>query len=309
MISRDTDILPVSFNRVSKWFGNVVALSDVSFNISQGVTGILGPNGSGKTTLLRILAGLTPPSEGEAMLFDKPPREDPAIYKRLGVMSDHDSAYANMTGEHFLRTVGTLRGVSDLDAAVTRSLNYVDMSFAKARAIKSFSRGMRQRIRLAASLIHDPDILLLDEPLNGADPRQRLEFQDVLQDLGRIGKTVIVSSHILEELERISSQVIVIVSGKIAASGDVHGIRAAISDRPYSIRISVGKPREVAAALVRLESVESVEIDADSIVIYSLRPSELQRALPAISRDLGSRLNSVVPLDDTLESVFGYLAG
>ncbi len=298
----------ISFRRVSKWFGNLVAVNEASFDITPGITGLVGPNGSGKTTILRMISGLASSSEGEVLLLGENPRLNTEIYKHIGVMSDHDAAYSEMTGQNFVRTIGRLRKVTDLTNAVNKVIRYVDLAHASTRSIDGYSRGMRQRIRLAAALVHDPDILIMDEPLNGADPKQRVEFEGLLKHFSSLGKTIIISSHILEEVEEITDNIIVIVSGKIAATGHHKIIRESLRDQPYSIRIICDPPRKLAAQLMEhVESIESVYVGEDHLVVLSKRPSELRAALPLVSQKAGVRLTGIVPLDDSLESVFGYL--
>ncbi len=298
----------VVFKNVSKWFGSLVALNDVSFTIGAGITGLLGPNGSGKTTLLRTMGGLISPSQGTVSLFGSSIREDIRLYNRIGLLSEHENgAYMNLTGKNFLTTICKLRSIGDVETAVNNAINYVDMNFAKDRYIRGYSRGMKQRIRLAAILVHDPDVLVLDEPFNGTDPKQRLELQDIIKNMAKLGKTVLISSHILDELEQMASNVIVLISGKVAATGSVKGIRASLTERPYEIRISVSSPREVASKILTLDSVESIKFDDGDIVVSALKPSQVQSTLPQITKQLGVRLTKVVPLDDSLQSIFGYL--
>ena len=178
---------------VSRWFGSVVAVSDVSFDISPGITGLLGPNGAGKTTLLRMITGLAGTSTGSVTVFGEPVRDNPPLYRRMGVMSEHETVYGFMKGRDFVRTMGKLRGVSDLERAVDRAVALVDLEEAQHRSMETYSRGMRQRMRLAATLVHDPEVLILDEPLNGADPRQRVHFKQLLMQLKAEGRTIVIS--------------------------------------------------------------------------------------------------------------------
>jgi ABC-2 type transport system ATP-binding protein len=298
----------ISVQNVSKWYGNVVAVSDVSFEIRPGITGLLGPNGAGKTTLLRMMSGLAGVSDGHLRTFGEDPRNNPELYRRIGVMAEHESVYAFLTGAQFVRFAARMRGVKDIEAAVTKAIQNVDLLGARDRPMGGYSRGMKQRMRLAATIVHDPELLILDEPLNGADPRQRVEFQALLKRLAEEGRTIVVSSHILEEVEQLASTVLLIVNGKLAASGNYRAIRAALDKRPYHVRVVCSDPRSLAAGLVRLDAVDSVNFDpGGSLIVLSTNVSTLQRALPRVSRDLGVRLTRVEPLDDSLESVFGYL--
>ena len=298
----------IKVDHVSRWFGSVVAVSDVTFDIKPGITGMLGPNGAGKTTLLRMMTGLADVSDGSVTIFGEPVRDNPPLYGRMGVMSEHETVYGFLKGRDFVRMMARLRGVQNLDAAVEKAIGYVDLADAADRPMGTYSRGMRQRMRLAATLVHDPEILILDEPLNGADPRQRVHFQALLQKLAAEGRTIVLSSHILEEVEQVADTVLLIVNGKLAASGDFRAIRTALDERPYHVLVVSDSPRELAAAVVKLDSVEAVKVDPDGkLVVLSRNVSDLQIELPRLAKSASVSLRRVEPLDDSLESVFGYL--
>jgi len=298
----------IRVDHVSRWFGHVVAVSDVTFDITPGITGLLGPNGAGKTTLLRMMTGLAKVSDGTVTMFGEPVRDNPPLYQRIGVMSEHETVYSFMKGRAFVEMMARLRGVTDVDAAVDRAIALVDLADAAHRPMGTYSRGMRQRMRLAATLVHDPDVLILDEPLNGADPRQRVHFQQLLHTLVAEGKTIVLSSHILEEVEQLADTVLLIVNGKLAASGGFRAIRAALDKRPYHVRVIADSPRELAAAVVQLESVDAVNVDPDgAIIVLSNNVRDLQVELPRLAQSAAISLRRVEPLDDSLESVFGYL--
>ena len=293
---------------VSRWFGSVVAVSDVTFDVVPGITGLLGPNGAGKTTLLRMMTGLAAASSGTVTVMGQPVRDNPPLYGRFGVMSEHETVYGFMTGREFVRMMGRLRRVAALEDAVTRAIDLVDLAEAQHRPMDTYSRGMRQRMRLAATLVHDPEILILDEPLNGADPRQRVHFKHLLQRLAAEGRTIVLSSHILEEVEEVADTVLLIVNGKLAASGGFRAIRAALNQRPYHVRVLCDDPRALAAAAVRLPSVDAVHLDPDgAVIVLSRNVLDVQVELPRLAQAGSIRLRRVEPLDDSLESVFGYL--
>lgn len=293
---------------VSRWFGSVVAVSDISFTISPGITGLLGPNGAGKTTLLRMMTGLAETSNGTVTMFGQPVRDNPPLYRRIGVMSEHETVYGFMKGREFVKMMGRLRGVQNIDAATDKAIALVDLADAQHRAMDTYSRGMRQRMRLAATLVHDPEVLILDEPLNGADPRQRVHFQHLLRQLAAQGRTIVLSSHILEEVEQLAETVLLIVNGKLAASGGFRAIRAALNQRPYHVRVLSDEPRRLAAEVVGLKSVDAVHVDPDgALVVLSSNVLDLQVELPRLAQRASIRLRRVEPLDDSLESVFGYL--
>ena len=297
----------IRIDGVSRWFGSVVAVSDVTFDVAPGITGLLGPNGAGKTTLLRMMTGLAATSSGTVTVFGQPVRDNPPLYKRLGVMSEHETVYGFMKGREFVRMMGRLRGV-DSEDAVDRAIDLVDLADAQHRPMDTYSRGMRQRMRLAATLVHDPEILILDEPLNGADPRQRVHFKRLLQQLAAEGRTIVLSSHILEEVEELAETVLLIVNGKLAASGGFRAIRAALNQRPYHVRILCDSPRQLAAAIVTLPSVDAVHVDPDgAVIVLSRNVLDLQIELPRLAQSARISLRRVEPLDDSLESVFGYL--
>ncbi|MGI9627895.1 MAG: ABC transporter ATP-binding protein [Longimicrobiales bacterium] len=298
----------ISLNKVSRWFGDVVAVSDVTFDIMPGITGLLGPNGAGKTTLLRMITGLADVSDGELTVFGRSVRDNPPLYRRIGVMSEHESVYPFMKGREFVRMMAKLRGVPDLDRAVERAIDQVDLQKAADLKMGTYSRGMRQRMRLAGTLVHDPELLVLDEPLNGADPRQRLQFQNLLLQLADEGRTIVLSSHILEEVELVAETVLLIVNGKLAASGGFRAIRAALDQRPYHVRVLCDSPRALAAQVVQLPSVDAVSLEANgAVVVLSSNVRDLQVELPRLAQKASISLRRVEPLDDSLESVFGYL--
>ena len=298
----------VSVSAVSKWYGSVVAVNEVSFEVTPGITGLLGPNGAGKTTLLKLICGLAAPSQGSVSALGEDPRRNREIYRRIGVMSEHESTYDILTGRQLVELSAELRGVRDVRGAARAASELVDLEEPADRRVRTYSRGMKQRIKLAATIVHDPELLILDEPLTGADPRHRLEFQELLHSLGDEGRTIIVSSHILEEVEALADRVLLVVNGKLAAEGDHHAIRAALDERPYHVKVVCDAPRELAAALVRLETVDSVRVGADGeIELLSRNVAAVQQALPTLAHSLSIRLLRVEPLDDSLESVFEYL--
>ena len=305
----DAPTATIVVDGVSKWFSGVVAVSDVSLAVDPGITALLGPNGAGKTTLLRAIGGLTRPSQGTVRVFGEPVRDNPAIYRRIGYMAEHESVYDFLSGREFVALAARLQGVDDLDVAVSRAVETVGLGDAQHRRLRGYSRGMRQRMRLAATLVHDPPLLILDEPLSGTDPAQRLHLRDVIRRLADEGRTILVSSHILEEVEDLAHRIHLMVSGKLAASGDYRAIRLQLNDRPFVVRVDCSDARSLAAGLVRVDAVESVEVAGDGALrVRSRDVTSLQRSLPRVARELDIRLSRVEPLDDSLESVFEYLA-
>jgi ABC-2 type transport system ATP-binding protein len=294
----------VVIDGVSKWFGQKVAVSDLSCSFGPGLTGLLGPNGAGKTTLLRIIAGLLQPSDGSVTVLDENPRRAPAVYASVALVPEEDAVYGFLTGRQFIRYAAQLSG-SGTDG-IDDMLDAVELSDAADRPISGFSKGMRQRIKVAAALISDPTILILDEPLNGTDPVQRAKLIATFQRLAQ-DRTVIVSSHVLAEVERMADRVLAIVDGKLAAAGDVSSIREAMSDIPYRVRVETADPRAVAAPLISVDHVSSVEIAGPLLHVETSDLGALGRSIPEISRDTGSRVVGFEPEDESLESVFRYL--
>ncbi len=294
---------------VSKWFGDVVAVSDVSFEVQPGVTGLLGPNGAGKTTLLHVISGLARPSQGEAFMLGERVWNNPEVYRRVGFVSEHESAYGFYTGSQFVELSACLFGLPDPADAADRAIGYVAMEHAQSRKIDTYSRGMRQRIRLAAAIVHEPEVLLLDEPLNGTDPRQRVQFQELMRKMVEDeGRTVLISSHILEEVESVADRILLMVGGKLAAAGDFRAIRAKLDEQPYRVRIVASEPRRLAAALVRMDELDSISVDDDgALIALSRNVGVLQTAVPKSAAELGIRILRVEPLDESLESVFSYV--
>ena len=223
---------------VSRWYGNVVAINDITMSLGPGVTGLLGPNGAGKTTLLHMMAGFLAPSRGEVTIDKEPTWRNPEIYRQLGLVSEAEAAHGFLTGWEFVLASAKLHGLANPKASAKRALELVEMAEFQNRRLSTYSKGMRQRTRVAAALVHEPAVLLLDEPFNGMDPRQRLHMMSLLHDLGDQGRTVLFSSHILEEVEQVSGTVQVIVAGRLAASGDFRTIRRLMTHRPHVFAVA-----------------------------------------------------------------------
>lgn len=293
---------------VSKWYGSVVAVNDVSFDVGPGITGLLGPNGAGKTTLLHLIAGLAGCSRGDITMFGEPVRDNPDLYRRMGFMPEHESIYDFFTGRQLVEFSARLYDLPQMREHVDRAISMVGLEEAQNRKMGTYSRGMRQRMRLAATLVHDPRVIILDEPLNGTDPRQRIEFQDVMERLAGEGRTILISSHILEEVETLASRILLMISGKLAAAGDFRAIRAKLDEQAYKVRVVVDSPRIMASAIVGMEDVDTVTVSEDgSLIVYSRSVAALQNSLARLARDNSVRLMRVEPMDDSLESLFEYV--
>ena len=293
---------------VSRWFGNVVAVNDVTMQVGPGVTGLLGPNGAGKTTLIAMMAGFLAPSAGTLTLDGAPVWRNTATYRHLGLVPEREISFGYLTGRDFVRAKAELHGVGEPGRATERALEIVDLVEPAGRGISTYSKGMRQRTKLAAALVHDPSVLLLDEPFNGVDPRQRMHLMALLSRMGQEGRTVLFSSHILEEVEQIARHVKVVVAGRHAASGDFGAIRRLMTDRPTHYRLLSSDDRALAALLMGLGCVGGVSLEPQGGVQVQVTDfGEFVLALPRTAKEHGITLREVSPTDESLESVFTYL--
>jgi ABC-2 type transport system ATP-binding protein len=292
--------LTLTFEGVSKWYGDTVALAEVSFELAPGVTGLLGHNGAGKSTALALCAGFADPSTGTVRVLGCDPRRDPGVYRRIGIVHDRDGLWPFLTARELVELMAGLRDVADPAAAAAEALASVGLD--------GFSKGMRQRVKLAQALVHQPELLLLDEPLNGLDPVQRRHVVELIRRLGAEGRTVLVSSHVLHEVERMAPRVVVLVNGRLVAEGETGAIRDLIRDRPRTLRIAAGDSAQALARELVGEGLASgVRIDTGVLVVETADVDALGRRLMPLARDLGVTLERVEPLGDDLESVYTYL--
>ncbi|GAB3253079.1 ABC transporter ATP-binding protein [Kineosporia babensis] len=301
----------MKLEQVSRWFGNVVAVNDVSMTIGPGVTGLLGPNGAGKSTLIHLMSGFLPPSSGTVTIDGETTWHNESIYRRIGLVPEREAMYDGVSGWNFVLSNAKLHRLPDPQAAARRAIETVDMESAAGRDVGTYSKGMKQRIKMATALVHDPDVLLLDEPFNGMDPRQRLQLMDLMAELGRNGRVVLFSSHILEEVEQIAAGIEVMVAGRHAASGDFREIRRLMTERPHQYTIRSSDDRALAAALIADGSTAGVELGRRSgTEILNVQATDYNRfahRLPVFARERGIRLYEVTPADESLEKVFSYL--
>jgi ABC-2 type transport system ATP-binding protein len=297
----------IELRNVSRWYGNVVAVNDITMTIGPGVTGLLGPNGAGKSTVLHLIAGFLAPSRGELTVGGAAPWRNPDVYRTVGLVPERDSVYAFLSGEEFVLATARLHELADPAGAARRAIAIVDMADAQDRRISTYSKGMRQRIKVAAALVHDPQVLLLDEPFNGMDPRQRLHMMDLLTKLGAEGRTILLSSHILEEVERLADTIQVIVSGRLAASGDFRAIRRLMTSRPHVFLVRTSDDRLLGSALIGRPAVAGVELTNGGLQVRASDYGTFSRELAVLARAQGIRLREVLPEDESLESVFAYL--
>ena len=297
----------LSLSGVSRWYGNVVAVNDVTFDVGPGITGLLGPNGAGKTTLLHMMAGFLAPSAGTVQLDATPTWRHPEVYRQIGFVPEREAVYAFLTARQFVVASAKLSGVRDAEQAADRAIDMVELRDAANRAIGGYSKGMRQRAKVAAALVHDPPILILDEPFNGMDPRQRLSMMDLLRAMAADGRTILFSSHILEEVERLSDRVLVVVAGRLAASGDFRRIRRLMTDRPHSFTFRSSDDRRLARELLAAPEVEAVELRDGVLTLRTGDYGALTRAVAPAAQRAGVSLLDLRPADESLESVFSYL--
>jgi ABC-2 type transport system ATP-binding protein len=299
----------VELTNTTRWYGNVVAVNDITMTLGPGVTGLLGPNGAGKSTLLHMISGFLEPSRGTVTVGGVAPWRNPDIFRTVGLVPERDSVYAFLTAREFVTASAKLHRLPDPAAATRRALDMVELVEVADRPIDTYSKGLRQRAKVAAALVHDPAVLLLDEPFNGMDPRQRLHMIDLLKRLGAEGRVILFSSHILEEVERLADTVQVVVAGRLAASGDYRSIRRLMTTRPHVFVLRTTDDRALAKALIESPAVQGVELTRDGLEVHASDHGTFTRQLARISRDAGVGLREVIPADESLESVFAYLVG
>jgi ABC-2 type transport system ATP-binding protein len=299
----------VAFRRASRWYGQVIALNDVTVDIPTGVTGLLGPNGAGKSTFLKMTAGLLRPSQGEVHLLGRPSWGSPELFYRVGLCPEIDAFWERLTGLQFLTTLLRLTGYDEAECLrrAENALHQVDLLDAKGRKLGGYSKGMRQRVKLAQAIAHDPEVLLLDEPVGGMDPVNRRRVIDLVRRLGKEGRTVLVSSHILHEVEAMTRRVLLIHNGRILAEGDVREIRDLMDEHPHTVSLRARDPRRLAEAIVGWPTVISLSFgpEGEWLTVQTGRPDEFYGALHDAALEAGV-LEMYSP-DEDLESVFRYL--
>ena len=296
----------VVVRQASVWFGQKVALTELSCSFGPGVTGLLGPNGAGKTTLMRAITGLLALNDGHVEVMGRNPHRDRNVQRTVSLVPEDEAVPPALTARQLVRYTAALHRVEDRSLP-DRCLDTVGLLEVADRKLRGFSKGMRQRAKVASSLVTMPRVLVLDEPLNGADPVQRVALINLFNALGDQGRTVIVSSHVLHEVERLASRQIVIIRGRLAAAGDHRAIRDGLANRPRSMLVRTPAARALAAALVASDTVRGVAVDGSTVVVTSDRAGEMAAVLPVVARDLGARLLEVRPMDDSLESTFREL--
>jgi ABC-2 type transport system ATP-binding protein len=295
---------------LSKWYGQVSGLNDVTVSVPAGITGLLGPNGAGKSTFMKLITGQLRPSKGEVRVLGEPIWGNSALYRRIGFCPEQDAFYDRMTGLEWLTALVRLNGLSEEDAEATarRALQAVDLTDAAGRKIGAYSKGMRQRVKLAQAIAHDPELLILDEPLSGMDPIMRRRTIRLIKDWARAGRSVVVSSHILHEIEAMTSNILLINNGRILAEGNVHRIRDLIDEHPHSVFIRAQDPRALARALLASDDVISMRFEEGAVIVETARPDAFYARLTgmAASGEAGT-IDEVTSPDDNLQAVFKYL--
>ena len=300
----------VAADRVSKWYGQVIGLNDVSVEVGSGVTGLLGPNGAGKSTFLKLITGQLKPSKGAVRVLGEPVWGNAGLFFRLGFCPEQDSFYERMTGLEWVTALTRLNGLSDTDAtdAARRALDTVDLLDAASKKIGAYSKGMRQRVKLAQAVVHDPELLLLDEPLAGMDLIGRRKMIRLIKDWARAGKSVLVSSHILHEIEAMTSTILFINNGRILAEGNIHTIRDLIDEHPHKVKIRASDPRGMARGFLSHDDVISLQFEDGTVVVETAKPDAFYGRLTemAATGAMGEVYEVSSP-DDNLQAVFEYL--
>jgi ABC-2 type transport system ATP-binding protein len=301
----------ISLEQVSRWYGQVIGLNDVTCSVGPGVTALLGMNGAGKTTMMRLVTGQIRETTGQVNVFGQPPFANPDVYRKMGYCPEIDNFYEHQSGRLFVYHLARLSGYSSSEAKsrTQRVIEHVGMSEYANRKIAGYSKGMRQRVKLAQAMLHDPDLILLDEPLNGLDPVGRRDFIDVLKSLAEAGKTILVSSHILFEVEQMTRSILLLHHGRLLASGDLSVIRELIDKHPHRIRMETSDPRRVAERIIRLPYILSVKIDprGDGLEVQTRQPNEFYDELPQMILDEKIPIEGFSSPDNNLEAIFKYL--
>jgi ABC-2 type transport system ATP-binding protein len=300
----------VAAEHISKWYGQVIGLNDVTLSVPPGITGLLGPNGAGKSTFMKLITGQLRPSKGTITVLGQPIWRNPAVYLRIGFCPEQDAFYERMTGREWVAALVSLNGLSETTARqlANAALEMVDLTDAADKKIGAYSKGMRQRVKLAQALAHNPELLILDEPLSGMDPLARRKTIRLIKEWGRAGRSVIVSSHILHEIESMTSNILLINQGRILAEGNVHQIRDLIDEHPHTVYIKADETRALARAFLAEHDVLSLKFEQGAVVVQTARPDAFYARLTAIaaSGDLGA-IHEVTSPDDNLQAVFQYL--
>ena len=300
----------VASDRLSKWYGQVIGLNDVTVAVPPGITGLLGPNGAGKSTFMKLITGQLKPSKGSVRVLGEPIWGNPALYFRIGFCPEQDAFYDRMTGLEWVTALVRLNGLGETEAtsAAKAALDQVDLMPAADKKIGAYSKGMRQRVKMAQALVHDPELLILDEPLSGMDPIMRRKTIRLIKEWARAGKSVLVSSHILHEIEAMTSNILLVHNGRILAEGNVHQIRDLIDEHPHTVYIKADDPRALARRFLADDNMLSLKFDPGALIIQTAKPDVFYARLTelAASGEAG-QVEEVTSPDDNLQAVFQYL--
>ncbi len=303
----------IETRKLSKWYGNVLGLSDVTLEVNPGITGLLGPNGAGKSTFMKLITGQLKPSLGRVFIAGERVRNNTRIFGRVGYCPEYDAFYEGVTGWQFLTTMVRLCGFgsAEVKTRAERSLTLVDLMADKDRPVRAYSRGMRQRLKIAQALAHDPDVIILDEPLNGLDPLGKRKIIRLIREYKGEGRTIVVSSHVLPEIEAMTKEIILIHQGKILATGDVHAVRDLIDTHPHIVSLRCDRPRDLARLFLAEEYVLSVNFGAapESVVVETNNRDKFFGRLPALLVNHNINIEEITSPDDNLQAVFDYLVG
>jgi len=303
--------MTVEAKNLSKWYGQVIGVNNLNFKFNPGVTGFLGPNGAGKTTLLRLLTGQLKPSKGTTTINGQPVWNNHKVNRNLGYCSEADAFWSYLTGRRFLESMLRLQGFTAAESCnlADQTMELVGISNAAHKRIGSYSKGMRQRIKLAQAIAHDPDIIFLDEPLNGMDPLGRKITIDLIKDLGNKGKTIIVSSHILHEVEEMTDNILLINHGRLLAHGNIYEIRALIDNHPLQVSLRCNNVSLLTAKLMAFDDIQSVQFDRENsqLTIETDNPEQFHKRLPGLALENNIKIQSMWSPDENLEAVFDYL--
>ena len=300
----------IELNSLSKWYGEVIGLNNVTVCLEGGITGLLGPNGAGKSTLLGLAMGQLHPSKGSIRVLGERVWDNPGLLARIGFCPEGDGFWPELTGRRFVYLLARMSGLSRLVArrATDEALELTGMTEHARRRIHGYSKGMRQRVKIAQALAHRPRLLILDEPFTGTDPVARHELSNLFRQLANEGVDVVVSSHVLHEVEALTSQILMIDHGRIVAQGDLHSVRQRMQDKPHAIRLRLDQPRKLAARIVELEMVTGLSVpDAETLIVHTTQPEQIYDRVPAWALEESLNVREIAAADESLEAVFGYL--
>ena len=301
--------MKIECEHLSRWYGQIIAVNDLSMQVKGGIVGLLGPNGAGKSTLMKMLVGQLRPSKGELRVLDGRPFGNRALFGRIGYCPEHEGVYEDLTGLEFVTVLLRLHGYApdEAERRAVRALEQFDLASAMHRRLGEYSKGMRQRAKLAQSVAHDPEVLFLDEPLTGCDPLARVKILEVIKEMRARGACIVVSSHVLYEIEALTSEIVLLHKGNVLAEGDIYKVRALIDKHPHQVRIECDKPRELARALVTAEDIVSMDFEGGALVVKTREPDRCYPAIPEAARAAKVTIHALTSPDNNLQSVFTYL--